>query len=550
MLLLASALPAWGQGVWERRANYPIEASAVSATTVYGQRLYGVCGSTASGSLNSLFIYDPVVDAWKTGASLPINGGADHCNVGASGGKLYVVGALRAGTSFVDGNTYEYDPAENHWQTVARMPTPRGASAVVVIGTRIYVAGGLAADGKSLKAFEVFDTTTRRWTRLPDMPTARDHLTARSIKGAIYAIGGQADRALSVVEQYNPSTRAWRTMASIPTARAGMASGKINSRIQVFGGEGSSTTPEGTCGQNEEYDPATDTWRSLTPMLTARQGLGGVTIGGRIFAVAGGLKAGAGFSNVHEAFYLPLAAPPSIAEGGTLNAASLNAGISSGALVSLFGDQLSQGEQRTTRYPLPTQMNAVMVKLNGKPVPLVYVGPSQINFQIPYDFPAGPTELVVVNAGLESAKTSLPSLSRNSPGIFTLPESGYGQGMIFIAGTGLIAGARKSTGFRQAHKGDVIEIYCTGLGPLINPPAMGLAAPSSPAVATVDKPIVTIGGVQAEILFSGLAPGLVGVYQINARIPANAEASAMVPVTIQMAPNGPLSNEVTMAILD
>jgi hypothetical protein len=73
------------------------------------------------------------------------------------------------------------------------MNAPRGASGVAAIGTKIYVAGGLAAAG-SVGAFEVFDTATRMWTRLPDLPTARDHLTAQAINGRIYAIAGRTNR--------------------------------------------------------------------------------------------------------------------------------------------------------------------------------------------------------------------------------------------------------------------------------------------------------------------------------------------------------------------
>ena len=65
------------QGVWERRADYPAEATEVSAAAIRG-KVYVVCGLTPEGSLNSLFIYDPKFDAWTQAASVPIAGGADH----------------------------------------------------------------------------------------------------------------------------------------------------------------------------------------------------------------------------------------------------------------------------------------------------------------------------------------------------------------------------------------------------------------------------------------------------------------------------------------
>ena len=133
-LLFMSAQIAIGQltGVWEQRSPYPLPATEVSGAAINGF-VYVVCGLTAQGSTNRLFRYDPRTDSWTELASLPVQGGADHCNVAATGGKLYVLGAIRIGSSFVDGDTWEYDPARDHWEIVGRMSTPRGASGVASI---------------------------------------------------------------------------------------------------------------------------------------------------------------------------------------------------------------------------------------------------------------------------------------------------------------------------------------------------------------------------------------------------------------------------------
>ncbi|HET8549409.1 MAG TPA: kelch repeat-containing protein, partial [Bryobacteraceae bacterium] len=274
VLLAVQLAGAQTTGIWESRALYPLEATEVSGAAIDG-RVYVVCGLTRQGSTNRLFRYDPRVDSWTELAPLPIAGGADHCNVAAAGGKLYVLGAIRIGSSFIDGATWEYDPAQDRWRSVGRMNTPRGASGVAVIGVNIYVAGGLAARG-SVADFEVFDTGSQRWTRLPDMPTARDHLTAQAVNGRFYAIAGRAGREFTANEEYDPAITGWRARAAIPTARGGLGSAVVDNRILVFGGEGSSGTPEGTFRQNEEYDPATDTWRALAPMPTPRHGLYGI----------------------------------------------------------------------------------------------------------------------------------------------------------------------------------------------------------------------------------------------------------------------------------
>ncbi len=538
--ILLSTAAIVGQGVWERKAPYPIQATEVSAAAVEG-KIYVVCGLLEGRATNQLFIYDPRTDAWSEGASLPVPGGADHCNVAAANGKLYLLGAI--GT----GDTFEYDPRTNRWQNLGAMPVPRGASGVAAIGPKIYVAGGLA-NGRSVAAFHVFDAGTREWSSLPDMPTTRDHLTAQAISGKFYAIAGRAGREFTVNEEFDPATSTWRTRAPIPTARGGLGSGTLNGRIQVFGGEGSSGTPEGTFRQNEEYDPATDTWRTLASMSVPRHGLYGATLDGRIFAPGGGPRAGANFSDAHEAFYLPPAEPPRIT--GLRNGANFDTDpFGAGTLVSLFGERLGFGEQIATRFPLPTQLNAVNVKLDGNPVPLLYVGPNQINFLLPYTLQPMPFTVTVSNAGSESEGSRL-LVSLDAPGIFALSQTGQGQGAILIAGTGLIARATRDAFSRAAWRGDVVEIYATGLGTVTNPPSPGEAARSEPLSRTTETPQVTIGGVRAEVLFSGLTPGLTGVYQVNARVPTDSAAGIAVPVMLRMGDVGRPSNTVTMAVVE
>jgi uncharacterized protein (TIGR03437 family) len=522
ILCVALAAEAWGQGLWERRASYPLAATEVSAAAI-GGKVYALCGLTEQGNTNALFIYDPASDRWTPGAPIP-TAGADHCNVAAAGGKLYLVGGLGS----VGGETFEYDPATDRWQSVGRMSTPRGASGVGVVGNRIYVAGGLA-DGRSVATLEVFDTTTRQWTRLPDMPTPRDHLTAQAVGGKLYALSGRVGDVLPVNEEFDPATNTWTRRAPIPTPRGGLGSGVLGGRIQVFGGEGPSGTPEGTYRQNEEYDPATDTWRALAPMPSPRHGLYGATVGGCIFTPSGGLRAGAFYSNIHDAFCLAAGEAPALETGGARNAASLGPEVSPGALVSLFGRGMAPFEQAATQLPLPLQMASVQVKANGVPLPLLYVSPGQINFYWPLEVTGGVVVLTVSYAGSESA--GLPvTLAPVSPGIFALGQAGQGQGAVLMAGTGQLADER-----RPARKGEFVEIYGTGMGPL-------------QGQFTNVTPNVTIGGVVAEVLYSGQAPGFVGLHQVNARVPREAPVGPRVGVVIEL--SGRRSNTVTIAVAE
>ena len=547
LLFLLGAQLAIGQGtgVWEQRAPYPIEATEVSGASIDGF-VYIVCGLTAAGSTSRLFRYDPRIDSWRELASLPIAGGADHCNVAATAGKLYVLGAIRVGSSFVSGDTWEYDPAQDRWQLVGQMSTPRGASGVATIGTNVYVAGGLTATG-SVSDFEMFNTATREWTRLPAMPTARDHLTAQTINGRFFAIAGRAARDLPANEEFDPATGTWRSRAPIPTARGGLGSATVDGRIQVFGGEGNSGTPEGTFRANEEYDPATDTWHALAPMPTPRHGIYGVTVGRAIFVPGGGPRAGAFYTTAHEAFFLPPTQPPEIAEGGILSSAGGHPAIAPGGLVSVYGTSLSPLEQSATRWPLPTQLSSVSVSVNGSAVPLLFVAPQQINFLLPFGTQAAPS-VTIQYAGSESRPVQLGQgrfRADAAPSIFT--TSTDGQAAALMPGTGLIAGPAHDNVSRPVRRGEVVEIYCTGLGTVSNPPPDGSPALDASS-RTLGTTIVTVGDTRAEVLFSGLAPGLAGVYQVNARIPQDAPVGDRVPLTVNVNEGGFVSNRPTIAI--
>ncbi len=101
---------------------------------------------------------------------------------------------------------------------------------------------------------------------------------------------------------------------------------------------------------------------------------------------------------------------------------------------------------------------------------------------------------------------------------------------------------------RPAHRDgkEYITIYCTGLGDVTNRPASGAAALVSPLSWTVSIPSVTIGGQPANVTFWGLAPGFVGLYQVNALVPDNAPVGDAVPLVVTQ--GNIASNTVTIAI--
>jgi uncharacterized protein (TIGR03437 family) len=216
-------------------------------------------------------------------------------------------------------------------------------------------------------------------------------------------------------------------------------------------------------------------------------------------------------------------------------------------VVSLYGANLAGQIEQAVAFPLPNTLGGAIVTLGGTAVPLYFVSPGQINFQVPYGVTtAGNLSLTVSQGALVSSTIALP-MARVSPGLFSTNQQGTGQGAIRIANSATVAapvGAFSDS--HPVHAGDVIEIYCTGLGSVTGNPFAGVAASSSPLQTTIVQPTVTIGGQLAPVGFSGLAPGSAGLYQVNVTIPSGVTAGNAVAVLLTIA--GVQSNSVTIAL--
>jgi N-acetylneuraminic acid mutarotase len=293
-------------GCWETKAPLPVNLLDAGGTALNG-KLYVVAGKTTAGPQNTMYIYDPATNAWTTGASLP-GAAVENPAVVAHGGKLYAFGGSTGPFGGAQTTSAVFDPATGNWTSRAAMPTARSGAAAQVVGSNIYVAGGMAGNGASVSTVEIYNPTTNSWSTAPSMGTRRDNPGSASIGGKLYVFGGRTREAdgtvtngtLNTVEMYDPSVGSWVARAPMLTGRRTMVVGNINGRAQVMGGE---ITQQGDSFKvNEEYDPVTDSWRTLSPMLTGRHGAVAGTINGVTYVVGGGPVGGGTFTNVNEAF--------------------------------------------------------------------------------------------------------------------------------------------------------------------------------------------------------------------------------------------------------
>ena len=194
-----------------------------------------------------------------------------------------------------------------------------------------------------------------------------------------------------------------------------------------------------------------------------------------------------------------------------------------------------------SNVPLPTNLYGMTVQFSGGQYATLFsVAPDSAIVQIPWEL-QGQTQDSIVVAGNGRVSEPQPlSLALYAPGIFSVDASGTGQGDIYDVNFKLVGESNPATA------GQAIVIYCSGLGSVSNLPPTGVPTPLTPLATTLTTPTVYIGGEAATVLYSGLAPGFVGLYQVNAIVPQLSAVGASTEVVIQM--GSTISNSVTMAV--
>ena len=185
------------------------------------------------------------------------------------------------------------------------------------------------------------------------------------------------------------------------------------------------------------------------------------------------------------------------------------------------------------KFPLPRELNGIQVLLNGMAVPLFFTGTDQINFQVPMSAPqsgTGSLQVIETSTGRLLGDTTVSFLDA-VPGIFTQAANGSGAAIAVNEDNTL------NTQTNPAVAGHFITLYGTGQGVVDGAPPDGdvsnKALPSSrpPTVIispSLKEPIITGPDVQ----YAGLAPGLVGVWQVNVKIPTDVVTLPTNPVQV------------------
>jgi uncharacterized protein (TIGR03437 family) len=185
-------------------------------------------------------------------------------------------------------------------------------------------------------------------------------------------------------------------------------------------------------------------------------------------------------------------------------------------------------------FPLPTSLSDTQVLVNNNAASLFYVSPGQINFPLSLNLPtAGSVDVQVVSqsSGQVYGGAEVP-LNSASPGLFTLSGSGS-AGVAALNEDGTVNAPNNAI-----VRGHIIQMFGTGQGPVANPPDEGFGAGLSPTAVhpqiLLGNPSNAISVPDDNIKYSGLAPTLVGVWQINFVVPTTAQSGNSVPIKVLM----------------
>ena len=221
---------------------------------------------------------------------------------------------------------------------------------------------------------------------------------------------------------------------------------------------------------------------------------------------------------------------PSPNQNGAVNLGSYQKQVAANGLLSIFGQNLGASEVAGS-MPLPLMLGGTCVTLNNIALPLFMASPTQINAQIPPDLAAGTYPLIVRSISKHATAASQQlTISKYAPAVL-VPSAGQ---VALVHADGSLVNKDN-----PANRDEHLTMYAVGLGPTTGGTVTaGAPSPSSPlaVIGTVEVFFGDPSYKQAGIIvdWSGLAPGFVGLYQLNLRVPGFHISGDALPITIRI----------------
>jgi uncharacterized protein (TIGR03437 family) len=537
------------------------------------------------GGVSTVEIYDPVTGQWSATASMGI-ARLRPIALRLINGKVLVAG----GTG--DNSAELYDPVTGMWSATGSLNQARQTAAGVLLADgRVLITGGTIS-----RLAEIYDPNTGVWSSAGTMTAVRfagtnsATLTSTILSdGRVLAVGGSdSSGALRSAELFNPVTGIWTATGSLSSGRFNHSATLLpNGKVLVTGGSSiiGNVCPVPT-QSTELYDPATEQWSANGNLANPRAGHTTVlTADGQVLVVGGnqdtscfarstseiyGPATGGGRSAGDlDTVYIPLHATLlanrkvlAVGSGASLfdsgapglsvvSAASFAASVpvATESIATITGADLAAGTQAAMSSELPAQLAGTSVKVRDRmgverSAPLLFVSPTQINYQIPPGTAVGGLAAVTVTRGGVLAAAGVVEIATVVPGIFTFNSSGSGVPAalafrIKADGTQQYEPVARVDPGQSTYVPQPIDLGSANDNVFLILYGTGIRFWSSSVIAT-------IGGVSSEVLYAGAAPGFVGLDQVNLRLPRSLAGLGQVSVTLTV--DGVAANSVLINV--
>lgn len=411
--------------------------------------------------------------------------------------------------------------------------TPEGSNLLVLAGNGTAYLYDSTADDFVRAASVIPTPITGYYGAIAAGPNGQYYLTNDQLLNS--ALTSQTSAATGPTSGTGLPSPGGPTLSSRPVAAVAAVGGQSYARFSMPPRASAATAPT-DAGLIEIVDVSTQrttaSANTLEGPLTAAIGTTRAAVSGRTMAVdpAGPTAYILTASGLSIIPLSPNNQPgPTVRGGGVVNSANFTPAIAPGGLVSILGQNLAANAVASAT-PLPTVLGGSCVTLNNAPLPILATSAGQINVQLPPTLAAGRYPLVVHSLAGQAASTALTvTVSKYAPAVF-LDASGP---LIFHKDGNRVNQDHPAT------RDEPLTIYATGLGVTTGGKvAAGQPAPSNPLAVT--GPVSLYFGdpriKQAAVIvdWSGLMPGYIGVYQINARIPGFHLNGNGLPVTVRI----------------
>lgn len=297
---------------WITGPAMPAAATEMSCAWL-GDKLYvsGEADAFSPTTSSPFYVYNFTSNSWSLlNPDRPYKG--THHAVEVFGNRMYLIGGFDGNSS---GKVQIYDATTNGWSVGATAPYLAGSCASALINGKIYIAGGIVGvvagsnNGVPTNAAAVYDIASNIWTMLPPMDftssNGMNHAASATDGSKFFIFGGRDDDhrpdiGYNSIQIYDPASNTWSSSADInstltpmPQPRGGMGKAVFyNGDFYVMGGEtvsgGTGAIPANVYNRVDIYNLASNTWRTGTPMPTARHGIFPALRGNRIYVVGGG----------------------------------------------------------------------------------------------------------------------------------------------------------------------------------------------------------------------------------------------------------------------